>query len=72
MSEQEEEEEEPEVSALTEVVEFAEKFEREFSLMTGPLGSGCPVFEDIEAWFVDSGASQHMTGMRSCSLVFQK
>jgi hypothetical protein len=36
--------------------------------MTGPLGSGCPVFEDIEAWFVDNGASRHMTGMRSVFL----
>jgi hypothetical protein len=39
---------EPEVSASTKVVEFAEKFEMEFSLMIGPSGSGCPVFEDIE------------------------
>jgi hypothetical protein len=55
---------EPEVSASVEVVEFTEKFEKELSLMICNLGSGCPVFEDIEAWFVDSGASQHMTGMR--------
>jgi hypothetical protein len=32
--------------------------------MTGPLGSGCLVFEDIEVWFVDSGASRHMARMR--------
>jgi hypothetical protein len=32
--------------------------------MTGPLGSGCLVFEDIEVWFVDSRASRHMTRMR--------
>jgi hypothetical protein len=55
---------EPEVSASTEIAEFVERHEREFSLMTGPLGSGCLVFEDIEVWFVDSGASRHMTGMR--------
>jgi hypothetical protein len=36
--------------------------------MIGPLGSGCSVFEDIEVWFVDSGASRHMTGMRSMFL----
>jgi hypothetical protein len=59
---------EPEVSTSAEVVEFAEKFEKEFSLMTGPLGSGCLTFEDIEVWFVDNGASWHMTGMRSVFL----
>jgi hypothetical protein len=59
---------EPEVSASAEIVEFAEKYEREFSLMTDPLGSGCLVFEDIEVWFMDSGASRHMTGMRSVLL----
>jgi hypothetical protein len=53
---------EPKVSALTEVVEFAERYEREFSLMTSPRG--CLAFKDIESWFVDSGASQHMTGLR--------
>jgi hypothetical protein len=36
--------------------------------MTGPVGSGCLVFEDIEVWFVDSGASRHMTRMRSVFL----
>jgi hypothetical protein len=59
---------EPEVSASAEVVEFAERYEKEFSLMTGPVGSGCLVFEDIESWFVDSGASRHMTGLRSVFL----
>jgi hypothetical protein len=59
---------EPEVSTSVEVVEFAEKYEREFSLMTGPLGSGGLVFEDIEVWFVDSGSSRHITGMRSMFL----
>jgi hypothetical protein len=47
------------------VVDFTEKFEKEFSLMAGPIGSGYLVFEDIELWFVDSGASRHMTGLRS-------
>ena len=53
-----------EVSASTEIAEFVERHEREFSLMTGPLGSGCLVFEDIEVWFMDNGASRHMTRMR--------
>jgi hypothetical protein len=47
-----------------EIAEFVERHEREFSLMIGPLGSGCLVFEDIEVWFVDNGASRHMTRMR--------
>ena len=55
---------EPEVLASTEVAEFVERHEREFSLMTGPLGSGFLVFEDIEMWFMDSGSSRHMTRMR--------
>ena len=53
-----------EVSASTEIAEFVERHEREFSRMTGPLSSGCLVFEDIEVWFVDSGAFRHMTRMR--------
>jgi hypothetical protein len=52
----------------SEVVKFAERYEREFSLMTGPVGSGCLAFKDIESWFVDSGASRHMTGLRSVFL----
>jgi hypothetical protein len=39
---------EPEVSASADVVEFVEKYEKEFSLMTSPVGSGCLVFEGIE------------------------
>jgi hypothetical protein len=27
------------------------------------VGSGCLAFEDIESWFVDSGASRHMIGL---------
>jgi hypothetical protein len=68
MSEQEEEETKLEVSASTKVVEFAERYEKEFSLMTSLVGSGCLAFEDIESWFVDSGASRHMTGLRSVFL----
>jgi len=36
--------------------------------MAGSVGSGCLVFEDIESWFVDCGASRHMTGLRSVFL----
>jgi hypothetical protein len=59
---------EPEVSASVEIAEFVERYEKELSPMTGPVGSGCLVFEDIESWFVDSGASRHMTGLRSVFL----
>ena len=48
---------EPEMSTSAEIAEFAERYEREYSLMTGPVGSGCLAFEDIELWFVDNGAS---------------
>jgi hypothetical protein len=51
----------PEVSTSAEVVEFTEKFEKEFSLMTCLSGSGSAEFGDIGAWFVDNGASRHMT-----------
>jgi hypothetical protein len=33
--------------------------------MAGSVGSGCLVFEDTESWFVDCGASRHMTRLRS-------
>jgi hypothetical protein len=59
---------EPEVSASTKAVEFAERYEKEFSLMTGPVGSECLAFEDIESWYVDNGASRHMNGLRSVFL----
>jgi hypothetical protein len=59
---------ETEVSTSAEVAEFAQRYEKEFSLMTRPMGSGCLTFEDIESWFVDSGASRHMTGLRSVFL----
>jgi hypothetical protein len=58
----------PEVPASTKIAEFVERYERGFSLMTSPMGSGCLAFKDIELWFVDSGASRHMTGMRSILL----
>jgi hypothetical protein len=68
MSEQEKKKPKPEVEASAQVADFAEKFEKEFSLMVGLMGSGCLVFEDIESWFAGSGASRHMTGLRSVFL----
>jgi hypothetical protein len=59
----------PEVSSSIEVVEFTEK---EFSLMTGLSGSGSAEFGDIGLWFVESGASRHMMGMRSVFLSFSE
>jgi hypothetical protein len=41
------------VSINMRLSKFTEKFEKEFSLMIGPLGSNCLAFEDIEVWFVD-------------------
>jgi hypothetical protein len=35
---------EPKMSASIEVVEFTQRFEKEFSLMAGSVGSGCLVF----------------------------
>jgi hypothetical protein len=52
------------VATSTQVADFAEKFEKELSLMASPMGSGCLVLEDIESWFVDNGASRNMTGLR--------
>jgi hypothetical protein len=63
---------EPEVSASAEVIEFTEKFEREFSLITGLSSSGSAEFGDIGVWFVDNGASRHMTGMRFVFLSFSE
>jgi hypothetical protein len=36
--------------------------------MDGSMGSGCLVFKDIESWFVDCGASRHMTRLSSVFL----
>jgi hypothetical protein len=60
---------EPEVSASVEVVEFTEKF-KEFSLMACPARIGCLGCTCTLAWFLDSGTSRHMTGMRSIFLSF--
>jgi hypothetical protein len=36
------------------------------------VGVGKVIYKDIEEWFVDSGSSCHMTGMRSVFLTFSK
>ena len=59
-----------EVSTLAKVDEFAKKFEKEFSLMTSLSSSSFLVCQVIEAWFVDSSASQRMMGMRQIFLSF--
>jgi hypothetical protein len=61
-----------ETTTSTEVKEFMENFEKEFSLMAclagiGFLGCTCTL-----AWFLDNGASRHMMGMRSIFLSFSK
>jgi hypothetical protein len=48
----------------TEIDEFVEKFEEEFSLVAFLSSSSFVECEDIGAWIVDSGSSRHMTGMR--------
>jgi hypothetical protein len=53
----------------TEMDAFAEKFEDEFSLVATLSSSNrLAELEDSGAWFVDSGSSRHMTGMRSVFL----
>jgi hypothetical protein len=63
------EESEAAATASTEMNAFAEKFDDEFSLVsTLSSNSRLAKFEDSGAWFVDSGSSHHMTGMRSVFL----
>jgi len=59
------------VSASFEVVEFTKKFE-EFSLVACLAGIGCLGCTSTLAWFLDSGASRHVTGMRSIFLSFSE
>jgi hypothetical protein len=52
---------------------FGEKFEDEFSLVvTLSSSSRLAEFEDSGAWFMDSGSSRHITGMRSVFLSVSK
>lgn len=48
-----------------EIDDFTEKFEKEFSLIACVFDNSIVVYEDSELWLVNSGASNHMTGMRS-------
>jgi hypothetical protein len=52
-----------------EVNSLAERFEKEYFLM---VGLNRVTYEDIEEWFMDSGSSHHMTGMRSIFLTFSE
>jgi hypothetical protein len=60
-----------EVSASTEVVEFAEKFEREFSLMTGMRPVFLSLSEIDSDCFVDSGANSQLAVKGVGSVRFQ-
>jgi phosphatidate phosphatase PAH1 len=58
--------------ASAKVVEFTEKFDKNFSLMACLAGIGCLECTCILAWFLDSGSSRHMTGMRYVFLIFHR
>ena len=55
---------------LVAIVGFSKKFEKEFSLMPCFGGIGCLGCNGSLAWFLDSGASRHMTGMRNVFLIY--
>jgi hypothetical protein len=57
------------VVAPSEVNNLAERFEKEYFLMSG---INSVTYEDIKVWFMDSGSSHHMIGMRSIFLPFSK
>ncbi len=48
------------MAASTAVDEFSSQFEQEFSLVVGLYTSTTP----STVWYIDSGASHHMTGVR--------
>jgi hypothetical protein len=50
----------PQVAASTEVDEFSAKFEKEFSLVACLSSTSV----STSVWYIDSGASSHMTGVR--------
>jgi hypothetical protein len=50
------------ITTPSEVNSLVERFEKEYFLMDGLNNV---TYEDIEVWFMDSGSSRHMTGMRS-------
>jgi hypothetical protein len=53
----------PETAATTTIEDFASKFDREFSLVTLVSSVGSGGFRGDVRWIVDSGASNHMTGI---------
>jgi len=55
-------------STSTEIDDFAKKFKKEFYLVACLLGNGNATFGDIRAWFVDTGSSRHMMGIKSMFL----
>ena len=56
---------ERDVVASAAVEEFATMFEQEFSLVSIDSSTGSSIFEHV--WFVDSGATRHMTGVYDSS-----
>ena len=63
---------EVETSPSVVVKEFSEKFEKEFSFMACLGGFGCMGFSGSLAWFLDSGATRNMKGMRNVFLSYSK
>ena len=63
---------EVETSASAEVEEFSERFEREFSFMACLGGFGCMGYSGSLTWFLDSGATRNMTGMRNVFLSYKE
>jgi hypothetical protein len=57
------ESEDPETTAIASIEIFASKFDREFSLVTLVSSVGSGGFRGDVRWVVDSGASNHMTGI---------
>jgi hypothetical protein len=53
----------PEIDATTTIEDFASKFDRELSLVTLVSSVGRGGFRGDVRWIVDSGASNHMTGI---------
>ena len=50
------------MAAFADMEEFSSKFDREFSLVT--CLATCSVSSSV--WYIDSGASTHMSGVREC------
>jgi hypothetical protein len=59
-------------TSSTEMDAFAEKFEDEFSLVASLSSNNVAELEDSGVWFVDSGSSHHMMGVRLVFLSVSK